>query len=561
MNDRSFFEQLRYVIFDPLGRRQLLLRLLRILNFTSLIVAFWPLILMAEYLDRGMGPGGLLPSGLLTLLLGLVSMVSVIPLYYRQRILRRELGENWQENTASLQEMELHLYPEREDVKPTVDDQAAGKHSARALGETDAYKAWRKQTRLYWTQRILNAVGTNVIRALMMLFFGLGMGYLGYRIGLMSGIVLLVSTMLLVLYCFELPSRSYGEIFKSTHYSVHMVMVVIVQVIRSALGYPAEADFHLFVLFYLTLTYFLTRNQANIDHLMRQGSRSLRELPHGLRSFNAKLTSLLILAFPVIYGLRRPLATAMRWIKDTILWLIVVIIDFIGRLLPDSEELEPIVTDTPPATDGPPQGTEGGYWLRAIMTALVITLIIYLLRRYGRQMIAAVAELFRRIKRFIQELFRGEFEEEEEVEEGRYYTDYHRALDPKQRRRSGLRARQRRWREDYKRYRKRYRRLSGAEAAVESLTEAERLRYREGFALALRWLDLMKSDGLELSATIREIAKESDIQALLSELRSTDLLDDVITGYEDLRYGPDVPGARQPIEALDLQLEQMYQRL
>ncbi|NLB59950.1 MAG: hypothetical protein GX806_02570, partial [Lentisphaerae bacterium] len=284
MSDRSVFDRIKGVLTDQTARRHLLLRALRLLNFSALILAFWPLILGAEWLDRFAMPYGFLSSGLICLGLGAAALVSMIPLTYRQSVLRKQ--QEVEENgvpTANLSEIEALLYPEPPKIKPAMDNQTTGRHSARALGEVDAYKEWRRQTRQYWMQRIMGTVGSNVISALMMLGFGLVFAFVGKQIGLISMTLLPISAMLLTLYAFDIPNRGYAEIFQSMHLSVHIGMVLLFQFVRSFFHYPMQADFHLFILFYLTFVYFLTRNQANIDNLMRQGSRSLRELPHGLR--------------------------------------------------------------------------------------------------------------------------------------------------------------------------------------------------------------------------------------------------------------------------------------
>lgn len=558
MAKQSFSERLIILFTDPTARHLLLLRMLRILNFTALILAFWPLVLAAEWMDRQGMPNGYWTSGLICLGFGIAALISMIPLLYRQAALRKlDDGTEVSRESANLSEIEAALYPEQPKTKPTLDNLSPGRHSARALGEVDAYKAWRRQTRQYWLHRIMGTVGINVIRVLMMLVSGLVFAYVGYRIGVISTVILSVSALLLTLYTFDIPNRSYGDIFKSSHFTMHIGMVLMFQLVRTFLGFPLQPDFHLFILFYLTFVFFLTRNQTNIDNLMRQGARSLHELPHGLRSFNARLTSLLIFTFPVIYIARRPIATVLRFLWDTVVFAIAAVLNFLNSLFPESEEIPPETVETGGPTDVPPEAAEGGYWFRTIVTAIIITLIIYILRRFGRQMIAAIAEGLRRLKRFVLSLFGREPEESEEVEEGRYYTDYHIALDPASKHAGSYRHRKNRWKQDYKKYKRQYRGLPITGENIDHIRDE--LRYREAYALALRWLDLREESGLELSETVREIAFHHGHRLSEDMITSPDHFEKVTVAYEDVRYG--VVDSERYQESFDIVLNDLEEQL
>ncbi len=559
MTDQSLYKRIKDILGDQTERRRLLLRALRLLNFSALILAFWPLILGAEWIDRTSMPYGYLSSGLICLGFGLAALLSMIPLTYRQMALRKQQNPAEDDTaTANLSDIEAVLYPEPQSNKPMMNNQTTGRHSARALGEVDAYKAWRRQTRQYWVQRIMGTVGINVIRAVLMLVFGLVFAFIGKEIGMISMVVLAISAMLLTLYAFDIPNRGYADIFQSMHMTAHIAMVLIFQMIRSFFNYPLQPDFHLFILFYLTFVYFLTRNQANIDHLMRQGSRSLRELPHGLRGFNARLTSLLTLAFPLIYIARRPIATVLRFLWDLFVLSVSAVMRFLNSLFPEGREVLPSETAaTDNVTDPVAEAGSNGYWLRTIMTALVITVMIYFLRRYGRQMLMALANGLRRLKLFIQSLFQGEHEASPEVEEGRYYTDYHMALDPSAKRSNSYRKLRNRWLADYRKYQKRYLKLPHGKKVAAG--EEDMTRYREAFALALRWLDLKEESGLDLSDTVREIARHHGHRLKEDRIASEAHFEEVTGAYEDVRYG--VIDKERYSDSFDLVLTDLEEQL
>lgn len=550
---------------EPNWRRYLLLKLLRILNFLALILALWPLILITEWIDRRSLVAGLWPSAMITIGLGLVALLAMLPLQIKQRSLRRAEEERRQElerdletvhteardpeslkYSANLSDLEDILYPVDETQEQKKEDRM-GRHSAHALNEEDAYKKWKRENRQYYLSRIMGTVGINVIRALLMLVFALLLFGFTYSIGLTTAVSSGICALLLVMYCFDLPHRSYGDIFKNAHLTAHIIMVVVIQLIRHFMSFPLQPDFHLYILFYIIFIYFLTRNQTNIDSLMHQGSRSLSELPHGLRGFNAGLTSLLTLAFPLIYIMRKPIAAVLNFLWDLLIFVITSIINFINSLLPPiSDGVEETVASSASGQEPLPAASES-YWLRTIMTALVITIAIYILRRYGRQMLNAIGQAFRKIIAWIAALFHREVHESSDVEEGRYYTDYHMALDPKQKQRTTLRARKKQWKRAYSKYRKRYQSVdrehkladsqaTTATAATTTLT-TDVIRYRQAYRLALAWLDLQEEEGLNPAETVREIAHAFEPRLAASEITDPEHFEAVTTAYEDLRYG------------------------
>lgn len=564
---------------DPNHRRYLFLKLLRVLNFIAMIVAFWPLFLTMEWVDQGQLANGLWPSALITAGMGLTAVIATIPLRIRQLNYQKQLAaaedanpfdaaddqrQDVMHTTSNLAELEDLMNP-IQDTSAKKDDDALGRHSAMALNEVDAYKAWKKQNRQYLMNRILGTVGINVIRVLLMLLFAIVFFALTYlKLGTSSAIASGVSALLLVLYAFDIPQRSYGDIFRSTHLTTHIVLVLVCQITRYFFRYPMQPDFHLYILFYLTFVYFLTRNQTNIDNLMRQGSRSLNQLPHGLRGFNAGLTSLLTLAFPVIYILRKPIATVLVFIWDTLIFIVTTIVEFLNSLMRTEE---PIGTETvPPSLPSEPQvpAEEGGYWLRTIMTALVITLFIYILRRYGRQIISAIAAAFKKLIATIASLFRREYASTTDEDEGRYYTDYHMALDPRHKRDFSYRGRKKQWRKAYVAYRKQYKALVPMRADSDLSVDPD--RYREAYRLALAWMDLTESAGLDESDTVREIAGNFEERLNRWAIANEDDFLDVTTAYEDLRYGGrliDAQGEDFTAELAELEneLERMASRL
>ncbi len=539
-------------------RRILLLRGLRLLNFIALILAVWPLILAAEWLDLGELSNGIWPSFFKLCGLAIIALLSMLPLYIQQKNYIKELNQEDVLETSNLAEIEDALYPIEEATKPETLMSSPGRHAARALGEMEQYKAWRKAYIQYWTSRLMGTVGINVIRSLLMLVFGIVFALIGRTVGQISMVALGVSALLLSLYCFDIPHKAYGDIFKSAHLTAHIVMVIILQMVRSFFRYPLQPDFHLFILFYLTFIYFLTRNQTNIDHLMRQGSRSLKELPHGLRSFNAKLTTLLTISFPVIYVLRRPIARTLVFIWDTFVMLVSAFINFMMNLLPDPEPIpqEPIPSEAAP--ENGLGGGEGNYWVQAVITALVITLIVFLLRRYGKQMALAIRDMFRKLIAFIKSLFQQEHEESEDVEEGRYYTDYHFALDPSRPEMLSLRGRRRAWRKDYREYKRQVKHLGPTVN-----------RYREAYRLALVWLDIKEDSGLDISDTVHEIANKNEAQLEMAAIADKDGFVAVTKTYEDARYGLqegleeslDTARITEHLAELERQLERMDNQL
>lgn len=561
MPRRVRFKKLNSLLEEQGWKRYLLLNALRKINSLAFVISFWPLILMIEWIDRRTLAHGLWTSALITLGLAVFGVIASIPLSYKQREARnaRDLSRKAAADTADLSEIEDILYPDQRRGGDPKDKDAPGRHSARAMGEEDAFKAWRKARRSYWTQRILGTVGINVIRTIIMLVAAVTFGWLGYRIGMTAMLVYSLSAVIVTFYAFDNPNRSYSEIYKVSHFSVHIGMVVVFQLVRYFLGYPYQADFHLMILFFLTFVYFLTRNQSNIDSLMRQGSRSLKELPHGLRGFNARLTSLLTLAFPIIYLIRRPIAFILRLIWDSVVFVLAAIVNFISSLFPEQQDVvpEPVPTE---GTDPPMEAGEGGgYWLRAVLTALVITLLIYLLRRYGRQIAAAIGEGLRKLKRFIISLFQGEEVEAEAVEEGRFYTDYHSDLDPAAEKKMSMKQRKKRWKQDYAAYRKQYAEL--VVPAKYTVSSDSFLRYREAYRLALRWLDLSEEEGLNPAETVREIARVQDVRLSEGAISDPQQFISVTGAYEDVRYSaehdPDRQHSLDAIRDLEKQLEQM----
>ena len=576
---------------DPNWRRYLLLNCLRIVNFIALVLAFWPLILGMEWMDRRILLSGLWPSAFITGGLGIAALVSMLPLQIRQWNLRQaqqtaleksealldlELaadavteGEQLEPvlaavkpQTANLADLEDLLYPV-DDSKHAKRDEGMGRHSAAALNEVDAFKAWKRENRQYWISRIMGTVGINVIRGLMMLVIGVIFVAATWSIGPFTATGSAAAAMLLVFYCFEIPHRSYGDIFKNAHLTAHIVMVMVLQIVRYFFSLPMQPDFHLYILFYLTFVFFLTRNQTNIDHLMRQGSRSLSELPHGLRGFNAGLTSLLTLAFPIIYVLRKPIAAVLSFLWDLTIFIISAVMNFLNSLFPEPADGIDETAVSSAVTDAPAEQAEGSYWVRAILTALVITLIVFILRRYGKQMIQGIANGFKRLMIWIAALFKREIEETSDVEEGRYYTDYHMPLDPDQKRAGSLRWRKKQWKRAYNTHRKRYAALGKHEFGVGGW---DATRYRDAYRLALAWMDLQEEAGLDPSETVREIARNHELLLTASAITDESRFEQVTEAYEDVRYGERVdqeqlPSVEERLDDLEAQLQRMANRL
>lgn len=155
---------------DPNWRRYLLLKLLRVLNFIALILAVWPLILGMEWVDRRSLVTGLWPSAIITIGLGLVALIAMLPLQIKQRSLRRAEEERMRDlatgeamaddlsegdepeslkYSANLSDLEDIFYPVDESEEQKKDERM-GRHSAHALNEEDAYKKWKRENRQYW---------------------------------------------------------------------------------------------------------------------------------------------------------------------------------------------------------------------------------------------------------------------------------------------------------------------------------------------------------------------------------------------------------------------------
>ena len=482
---------------EPTQARRLLgFRVLRVLNLICVILSFWPLLLLTVML-LGFGGFALLEHWRRPQTTGLDLLLLAIPAFLAYAVEPRLIArdpDHIGRPPSGLQGRDDGRLPERSSELRTE----------RALAEAAAAAARREaQLERRAELGIRGWLRSRAVPALRQIaWFGLSalaLGLRGLQLSPIYALVLALLAAIAVKLAIDAPDRGYNEIYRLPFYVAFLIFSLLNLLLAETFRLEPYLNLHIALFFFISMVYLLTRNQVNIDSVMRRGHHALDELPRGLRQRNAVLVLLLAATIPVIYLLRRVLAAAIVWTWDLVRTIIRVVLDFLGSLLrPGEERLQPIPTESLPE-EGQLPPAQSGSWLWDLIAYAILAGIITLLFLKRRQIAAAIGNGLRRLRDWLSTLMQREVTRGEDVERHSLYSDFHSSIDPgRHQRLLSERRRRRRWQQACRHYFARY----GVDGPV------GREQVRHAYRLLLGWLDLCRGD-LKAPYTVRETTRHN----------------------------------------------------
>lgn len=334
--------------------------------------------------------------------------------------------------------------------------------------------------------------------------------------------------------------KGYGEVLNQKMVVAYCVLSIIVVIAFWGMKVSYSRMTLVWGLFYLAGIYALTQNQSNIDFMMARRKHKMEHLPGVVRQRSFILTLVVIGAILVCVFLTPQIAWLFESLLQGIGMLLVTVIRFLLRLLPDGESdyVEEPVSGNNGDMGGFGGAEDGSPWWNYIMWPLLIGVSIWLLYTYRDSIMRWLITLVRMFKSKVKgALFAvpkrtragadGEGDYEDEVVE-LSATEVKEEL-----RRQGFRLR------DWKKALRAFRAMP-----------ADSGKYREGYRLALNWLVWKKVPVLPSDTPLMVLEKAKKI------LPESDWAT-VTEWYNYIRYGEPEGFPGESLSVLERTLNQM----
>ncbi|MGI5958880.1 MAG: hypothetical protein ACOX60_05640 [Massiliimalia sp.] len=281
---------------------------------------------------------------------------------------------------------------------------------------------------------------------------------------------------------------------------INVAVLLFLWVYRRTWGGSFESSYFAYFYLAMILCYVVIRNQANLDYMLERRRHKLEHLPQKVRWYNMVLVLVVFIVVVLGFCFRGELAKGLRWLGGLVLGGIRGIIQFIqwlGSLFPDSEgeSMASGEVDFSGLTEGETRSGLPAEFYLFLMLIAVLVVIIWKRRQIG----AFLRRLFLRVMELVRSWMGRTGISRQRSGESEYYRDWEQELSQEEIQATAHDRDQDSW----KRWKRSYRRYCRMELIPQ--------RFRTGYHLLVRWINLQGGQVLPSDTTLEILQKEQNL--------------------------------------------------